>query len=140
MLTTKEKSVIVAKNLGYVLSTGEVLFDGVELAVNRGDKIALVGKNGVGKSTLMKILAGIIKPTDGTVDYASATYVDQLDEGVDERGDLTLMEYMGKMSDEWWLVQLYYEKLFGRDLPELSRNLKQLTYKKTSFVPSLRQF
>ena len=94
MLTTKEKSVIVAKDLGYALPTGEMLFNGVEFSVNRGDRIALVGKNGVGKSTLMKILAGVIDPTNGVVDHASVSYVDQLDEGVGERGDLTLMEYM----------------------------------------------
>jgi|CXWL01.1.fsa_nt_gi ATPase subunit of ABC transporter with duplicated ATPase domains len=127
MLTPKERSVVVAKNLGYTLPTGEVLFDGIELAINKGDRIALVGKNGVGKSTLMKILAGVITSPKGTVDYASAAYVDQLDEGVGERGNLTLMEYLSKSSEEWWQIQLHYEKMFGRELPDMSRSLKQLS-------------
>lgn len=127
MLTPKERSVVVAKNLGYTLPTGEILFDGIELAVNKGDRIALVGKNGAGKSTLMKILAGVIISSKGTVDYGSAAYVDQLDEGMDERGNQTLMEYLTKSSEEWWQIQLHYEKMFGRELPDISRSLKQLS-------------
>ncbi|MFM2041962.1 MAG: hypothetical protein RLY86_538, partial [Pseudomonadota bacterium] len=37
------------------------LFSGVDVAIGRGDKVALVGRNGSGKSTLMKCLAGEIE-------------------------------------------------------------------------------
>ena len=43
------------------------LFDGISYVINKKDKIALVGKNGAGKSTMLKIIAGIQKPTSGTV-------------------------------------------------------------------------
>jgi ATP-binding cassette, subfamily F, member 3 len=43
------------------------LFDGVSYVINKKDRIALVGKNGAGKSTMLKILAGIQTPTAGTV-------------------------------------------------------------------------
>jgi ATP-binding cassette subfamily F protein 3 len=43
------------------------LFDDVNYVINKKDKIALVGKNGAGKSTMLKIIAGLQKPTEGTV-------------------------------------------------------------------------
>lgn len=47
--------------------SGETLFKDVSFAVNENDKIALMGKNGAGKSTMMKIIAGIQKATKGSV-------------------------------------------------------------------------
>ena len=46
---------------------GFTLFDGVSFVVNKKDRIALVGKNGAGTSTLLKILAGEQSPTSGTI-------------------------------------------------------------------------
>ena len=43
------------------------LFEGVSYVINPKDRIALVGKNGAGKSTMLKILAGLQAPTSGTV-------------------------------------------------------------------------
>ena len=47
--------------------TGKTLFSGISFAINPTDKIALMGKNGAGKSTIMKIIAGELKPTRGGV-------------------------------------------------------------------------
>ena len=43
------------------------LFSDVGFVINDRDRIALVGKNGAGKSTMLKILCGMQKPTEGTV-------------------------------------------------------------------------
>ena len=43
------------------------LFSGASFVVNSGDRIALVGKNGAGKSTMLKIIAGLQNPTSGVV-------------------------------------------------------------------------
>lgn len=43
------------------------LFDNINYVINPKDKIALVGKNGAGKSTMLKIIAGLQRPTSGTV-------------------------------------------------------------------------
>ena len=43
------------------------LFTDVSYVINRHDRIALVGKNGAGKSTMLKIIAGLQQPTSGRV-------------------------------------------------------------------------
>lgn len=45
----------------------EVLFDNIQLEVQDNSRIALVGRNGVGKSTLLKMLAGVEEPDKGTI-------------------------------------------------------------------------
>ncbi len=48
---------------------GRPLFDDISFVVNKKDRIALVGKNGAGKSTMLKIFAGLQEPTKGNVSY-----------------------------------------------------------------------
>ncbi|CAA0202268.1 ABC-F family ATP-binding cassette domain-containing protein [Tenacibaculum maritimum] len=50
-----------------VAFSGHTLFSDVSFVINENDKIALMGKNGAGKSTMMKIIAGVSKPTKGGV-------------------------------------------------------------------------
>ncbi len=47
--------------------SGHTLFSDVSFTINENDKIALMGKNGAGKSTMMKIIAGVQNPTKGHV-------------------------------------------------------------------------
>ncbi|WP_281988190.1 ABC-F family ATP-binding cassette domain-containing protein [Aquimarina aggregata] len=49
--------------------SGETLFNNVSYVINENDKIALMGKNGAGKSTMMKIIAGVQKATRGHIRY-----------------------------------------------------------------------
>ncbi|HEX4788827.1 MAG TPA: ABC-F family ATP-binding cassette domain-containing protein [Actinospica sp.] len=51
----------------------EPLFDGLDLSLGGGDRVALVGPNGVGKSTLLKILAGRLTPGGGRVELGPHT-------------------------------------------------------------------
>ena len=47
--------------------SAKTLFDNISYVINKRDKIALVGKNGAGKSTMLKIIAGLQMPTSGNV-------------------------------------------------------------------------
>ena len=47
--------------------TERLLFDDVAFSIGEGDKIGLIGINGTGKSTLLKIVAGLEEPDEGTV-------------------------------------------------------------------------
>tara|TARA_R110002049_G_scaffold45948_1_gene133681 strand:- start:57673 stop:59559 length:1887 start_codon:yes stop_codon:yes gene_type:complete len=74
------RKVIAARNLthGY---EGQTLIEKLNLKIMRGDRIGLVGNNGVGKSTLLKILLGMIKPDTGSVKLGTnleIAYFDQV--------------------------------------------------------------
>lgn len=56
---------LILQNITYVHPDKELLFDNISLAINKQDKIALIGNNGAGKSTLLHILAGIVQPSAG---------------------------------------------------------------------------
>lgn len=68
------------------------LFKDVSFVVNDRDRIALVGKNGAGKSTMLKILAGIQTPTEGTVSVPNDTTVGYLPQVMVLQDDTTLRE------------------------------------------------
>ena len=57
----------IIKELSYIHAAKEILFSYFHFSINSGDKIALTGNNGCGKSTLMRILAGALSPSSGTV-------------------------------------------------------------------------
>jgi len=81
------------------------LLDGVSLGVNTGDRIGIVGRNGGGKSTLIKVMAGIEAPDSGRVSKAGAVTIGLLGQtdGSDENslvrdvvlGDLATHEWAG---------------------------------------------
>jgi len=67
---------------------GRTLFDNINFIINPKDRIALVGKNGAGKSTMLKILAGVNKSYKGTVtgpDGMTIGYLPQVMQVSDER-------------------------------------------------------
>ena len=61
---------IAIQNLSVEFSS-KSLFDNINYVINKRDRIALVGRNGAGKSTMMKIIAGLQSPTSGTVSKPS---------------------------------------------------------------------
>lgn len=58
---------LIVQNLSYTLPTGDTLFADLSFSVDRHQRAALIGDNGTGKSTLLKILAGEIAPSSGAV-------------------------------------------------------------------------
>ncbi len=76
-----------ARNISLALGARHILV-GVDLSLDPGHRIGLVGPNGVGKSTLLRVLAGLLPPDAGKVSLAPPTatvgYLDQEPERTDE--------------------------------------------------------
>lgn len=68
------------------------LFQGVSYVINDKDRIALVGKNGAGKSTMLKIIAGLQQPTGGTVAVSKDTTIGYLPQVMILTDERTVME------------------------------------------------
>ncbi len=62
------------QNISYTHPNKDLLFDSIDLTVNKHDKIALIGNNGAGKSTLLKIIAGQCQPSAGNMTVLAQPY------------------------------------------------------------------
>ena len=71
---------------------GNTLFDNITYVINKKDRIALVGKNGAGKSTMLKIIAGLQAPTSGNVNMPKDLTVGYLPQQMNLSDTRTVME------------------------------------------------
>lgn len=80
--------------------SGETLFKDVSFVVNENDKIALMGKNGAGKSTMMKIIAGEQSPTKGKVSGPKDAVIAYLPQHLLTEDNCTVFEEASKAFGE----------------------------------------
>lgn len=81
------KQVLECTSLGYRTPNGRVLVKSLDWVLMRGDRVALIGPNGIGKSTLIRLALGQLKPTEGQVKQGTQwqlAYFDQMREQLDE--------------------------------------------------------
>ena len=73
-----------------------VLFNDFNLLVEAGEKIAIIGENGIGKTTLLRCLAGDLSPNHGTVKWAEKANIGYFaqDHAADFEADLNLFDWM----------------------------------------------
>ncbi|QWX82883.1 ABC-F family ATP-binding cassette domain-containing protein [Cellulophaga sp. HaHaR_3_176] len=76
--------------------SGETLFSDVSFVINETDKIALMGKNGAGKSTMMKIIAGVQNATRGNIRFPKDAVIAYLPQHLLTEDDCTVFEEASK--------------------------------------------
>ena len=92
---------------------GAALFDGLSFVLGDGERAGLVGPNGVGKSTLLRLLAGVDRPDRGAVATGAGERVGWLpQEAPDAR--TTLGELLGAGLGELWTVRGELHALLAR--------------------------
>jgi len=82
--------------------TERVLFDHVTLGINEGDKIGVIGINGTGKSTLLKMISGLEEPDEGTITKGKLLRVEYLAQSPVFQDNLTILEnvVIGKKAED----------------------------------------
>lgn len=135
------KSIVTLQNLCFSYEKDKVL-ENISFEIPRGSYIALVGPNGVGKSTLLKLICGLKKPNSGTVQIATdkISYLSQLDVDKSIRYPLNVREIVslglrnGPLSfmrhEDWvtvdnWLTMFGLNEFEKRKLSELSGGQQQ---------------
>jgi len=92
------QDIVIAEGLKFAYDDGASIVDGLDLRVDRGDRLALVGRNGIGKTSLIRLLLGKLEPDAGSVRWGSTvtrSYFPQ------ENGEL----FASKKSIFDWLAQ-----------------------------------
>lgn len=118
---------LLADGLTYELPPDRTLFKNVQLSLAAGDRVALVGANGVGKSTLLQILAGQIEPSVGSVwRNASIYYLPQISTIRQQIKADTVQNFLFSISDEWWKISDILETQFNTAL-DLSNAIASLS-------------
>ena len=79
-----------------VIHGGRALFSDISFAINDTDKIALMGKNGAGKSTMLKIIAGITKPSKGSISAPKDAVISYLPQHLLTEDNCTVFEETSK--------------------------------------------
>ncbi|NIJ44600.1 ATP-binding cassette subfamily F protein 3 [Wenyingzhuangia heitensis] len=91
--------------------SGHTLFSDVSFVINENDKIALMGKNGAGKSTMMKIIAGMQTPTRGAIRCPKDTVIAYLPQHLLMDDDCTVLQEASKAFDEVFSMKAEMESL-----------------------------
>ena len=86
-------SIVIAERVAKSFDPQDIFWD-VSCSVAHGDRIALVGRNGTGKTTLLRILAGLEPPSSGRVHRAKNLRIGYLPQGATLEGDHTLWQEM----------------------------------------------
>jgi ABC transport system ATP-binding/permease protein len=99
----------------------QVLLDGADLVLERGERLALVGRNGTGKSTLLKLVAGEIQPDGGSIWRAPGLKIGVLDQDLPAASGQTIFDVVAQGLPEAGELLSEYHHLVQADAPDMRR-------------------
>ncbi|MCK5567528.1 MAG: ABC-F family ATP-binding cassette domain-containing protein, partial [Actinomycetia bacterium] len=86
-------NILSMKNVSKSFSE-KVLFENISFGITDSDRIGLVGVNGTGKSTFLKMISGQIEPDSGSITRSSGITVQYLSQNPDFNEDKTVLEHI----------------------------------------------
>ncbi|GEN29000.1 ABC transporter ATP-binding protein [Halovibrio variabilis] len=98
-----------------------VLLNRADLTVEKGERLALVGRNGTGKSTLLKLVAGEILPDDGSIWRAPGLEIGVLAQELPESSGLTIFDMVAQGLSEAGALLSEYDHLVNDPDPDMDR-------------------
>ena len=100
----------------------KVILDEINATIQKGDKIGLIGRNGEGKSSFMKVLAGIIYADDGNLKVKNSTRISYLEQQPPEDNDYSLFSVVAQgLGDTGLLLANYYQSLQDGNIEKSSQ-------------------
>jgi ATP-binding cassette subfamily F protein uup len=120
-------SILSTEQLGHIYSD-RWLFKDLSFGIQKGDRVALVGINGTGKSTLLKILAGIENPSLGKVVSERGINIGYLEQDPKFEGLTTINDFVFSVDNEQQQLIKEYERLIDMD-PIQEEKLAEVTEK-----------
>lgn len=78
----------------------ETLFDNIKVTLNSGDTVGLVGRNGEGKTTLLRLLAGLEKPSEGIISWKKNVRIGYLNQIPDYENDTSVYQCLKSVFQE----------------------------------------
>lgn len=101
----------------------KILANNISLGINEGKKIGLIGVNGTGKSSFLKIVAGVEEPDEGTVTKGNRVRIEYLAQTPDYDDNATVLEQVFKGNSEEMRILREYEELLEKiDKGEVKEN------------------
>ena len=123
------------------------LFQDVSFVINRKDRIALVGKNGAGKSTMLKILAGLQPPTTGTVSVPRECTVGYLPQVMVLSDERTVMQeaelafaHIHELRDRIARLNQELAERTDYESAEYQKLIEQFTHERAEYQKLIEQF
>jgi ATP-binding cassette subfamily F protein uup len=115
---------ISAENIGHSFHDNW-LFKNQTIGINRGRRVALVGINGAGKSTMLKLLAGILLPTEGKVVQSRDLRMGYLEQDPGFKNSVTISDYIFHADNVQQQAIRKYEELLEND-PDNAKALEKV--------------
>jgi len=95
----------------------KVILDEINATILKGDKIGLIGRNGEGKSSFLKVLAGLINSDDGNLKVKNSTSISYLEQQPPEDNDYSLFNIVARgLGDTGKLLAKYHDSLQTGDI------------------------
>lgn len=95
------QDIVKAEEITFAHEDGQPLFKDFSLRVDRGDRIAVVGRNGIGKTTLLRLLIGELTPQKGVVQWGGTVSKGYFPQDNDHlfQGDQSILEWISGFTD-----------------------------------------
>lgn len=123
-------NLLTIENLTHAF-TERKLFDQADFSINEGDKVGLIGINGTGKSTLLKIAAGLEIPDSGKVTKGNQVTIRFLSQNPDFNEDMTALEAVMHQNknklNEWSLESEAKAMLNKLEIEDFDQKIRQLS-------------
>ncbi|HHO59015.1 MAG TPA: ATP-binding cassette domain-containing protein [Thiotrichales bacterium] len=107
---------------------GPLILDKLSLSVDAGERLCLLGRNGTGKSTLLKVVAGLIKPDSGELEYRQGIRLAMLDQ--EPRSDISgsIFDVVASgLGDNAKLLQDYHHAIHRLETDSSEQAIEQLS-------------